>query len=159
MSARNVPLAPSAFRGAPLFSRVTPEHREWGWVAGGRERRSAQRFCGPLPQPGTLPKAIAGQKVYTGAGTGETRRRAGAVSRALEARLCSLLPSHSFPVPLFLCPRGPGKGDIPSGGLPSPRWSLPGPQVGPLPAAPGTGARGECERSPQSSRRPPEALE
>lgn len=121
---------------------------------GGRPGTSA----GPSRLPGTHLKATAGQKVYTGAGTRGDWRCAGAVPRACRAWFYFLLPPR-FLGPHSLCPFEPGKGDIPSGGLPSPRRP-------PLRCAGGAAASSardprarRSERPPSSSLRPPETFE
>lgn len=111
----------------------------------GAGRRAAGRggrpgaAVGPSRLPGTLPKATAGQKVYTGAGRGGGRRRAGAVPRAFRTRFCSFLPSRSFSVPFLFVHLVLERGILQVEASRVPDGPLPGPQVERLPAAPGTG--------------------
>ena len=142
MRARSVPLLPSALRGAPASYRVTPgtlgEGLGGGRQAAGRGGRPGAA-AGPSRLPGTLPKATAGQKVYTGAGRGGGRRRAGAIPRAFRTRFCSFLPSRSFLVPFLFVHLVLERGTLQVEASRVPDGPLPGPQVERLPAAPGTG--------------------
>lgn len=145
-------------RGSPILAGGSGgTGRGAGRPAAGRGGRPGTS-AGPSRLPGTHLKATAGQKVCTGAGTGGARRRAGAVPRAFWAWFCSLLPFR-FRGPRSLCPFDPGKGDITSGGLPSPRRP-------PSRCAGGAAARGArdarvrgSERPPRSSLWPPETSE
>lgn len=116
--ARSVPLAPSALRWAPPCSRVTPGIL--GEMLSGRERGFT--LCGPLLATcNAPPKPLRARKFTREQAQGELR------SAQVQSRTRSGLDSvPSSPLHLLspLCPFGPRKGDVPSGGIPSPRRPL-----------------------------------
>lgn len=156
MRARGVPLVPSAVRGAPASSWVTPGTLGEGLVAGGRNAVGPAPQRAPRGSLGRSLKATSGQKVCTGACTKGGQRRAGAVPRAFRTRFCSLFPSRSFSLSVWSWKGGHYKWSPPPR---VPDGPLPGPQVERLPTAPGTHGVRRFESSPRSSLRPPETLE
>ena len=128
-------------------------------AAGGRKRGSTRRRCGPLPATWDAPQSHCGPESLHRSrqrGRSEARR---CNPESLQDSILLLSPLSFLLGPLSLCPFGSGKGDITSGGLPSPRRP-------PSRSAGGAAARSardrrvrRCENSPRSSLRPPETLE
>lgn len=110
MRARGVPLVPSAVRGAPASSWVTPGTLGEGLVAGGRNAVGPAPQRAPRGSLGRSLKPLRARKFAQEHAQGEVR------GAPVQSREPSGLDSAPFsPLVPSLCPFGPGKGDTTSG--------------------------------------------